>query len=95
MGAWIVKRIIGAIIKGIKRKHDLKKIDDYVHKPNALDKQMKSAQKTVNKYGKYIEKLEKKVAILEKDSHPPIFGKSDLKKLERRLKKLEKFKKEK
>ena len=95
MANWLIKKIIEAIIKGIKRKHDLKRIDDYVNKPNALDKQLKSAQKTVNKYGKYIEKLEKKVAILEKDSHPPIFGKSDLKKLERRLKKLEKFKKEK
>ena len=92
MGAWIVKRIIGAIIKGIKRKHDLKKIDDYVHKPNDLDKQAKSARKTINKYGKYIEQLEKEVAILKRDSHPSIFGKSDLKKLEKRLKKLEKEK---
>ena len=92
MKAWIIKKIIGAIIKGIKRKHALKKIDDYVHKPNELDKQLKSARKTINKYGKYIEKLEKEVAILKKDSHPPIFGKSDLKKIEKRLKKLEKEK---
>ena len=92
MKAWIIKKIIGAIIKGIKRKHDLKKIDDYVHKPNELDKQLKSARKTINKYGKYIEKLEKEVAILKKESHPPIFGKSDLKKIEKRLKKLEKEK---
>ena len=92
MQAWIIKKIINAIIKGIKRKHDLKKIDDYVNKPNELDKQIKSARKTINKYGKYIEALEKEVAILNKDSHPPIFGKSDLKKIERRLKKLEKEK---
>ena len=49
-------------------------------------------KKNLNKYGKYIEKLEKEVAILKKDSHPPIFGKSDLKKIEKRLKKLEKEK---
>ena len=31
---WIAKKIVTAIIKGIKRKHDLKKMDDYVNKPN-------------------------------------------------------------
>ena len=92
MANWLIKKIIEAIIKGIKRKHDLKRIDDYVNKPNELDKQIKSARKTINKYGKYIEALEKEVAILNKDSHPPIFGKSDLNKIERRLKKLEKEK---
>ena len=30
----------------------------------------KQQQKTVNKQGKYIEELEKDVAILKKDSHP-------------------------
>ena len=47
---------------------------------------MKSLQKTVTKYGKYIETLEKDVAILKKDSHPPI------KKLEKRLRRLERKK---
>ena len=90
--AWIAKKIITAIIGGIKRKHDLKKMDDYVNKPNELDKQIKSLRKTVNKYGKYIESLEKDVAILRKDSHPPIFSKADVRKIERRLKKLERKK---
>jgi hypothetical protein len=31
---------------------------------------MKSLQKIVNKYGKYIEEMEKEIAILRKDSHP-------------------------
>ena len=56
--------------------------------PN-LEKQLDSAYKTINKYGKTIEALEKKVALLERDSHAPIEG------LEERLLKLEKFKKEK
>ena len=47
---------------------------------------MKQVQKTISKQGKYIEELEKNVAILEKYSHPPIDG------LEKRLKKLEKEK---
>ena len=47
---------------------------------------MKMVQKNLNKYGKYIEELEKEVAILKKDSHPPIEG------LEERLNELEKEK---
>ena len=70
MPAWLIKFAATRIIKAIKHRIDLKKIDDYVNKPNELDKQIKQLQKTVNKYGKYIEKLEKGVAILEKDSHP-------------------------
>ena len=47
---------------------------------------MKVVQKNLDKYGKYIEELEKEVAILKKDSHPPIED------LEERLNKLEKEK---
>ena len=35
-----------------------------------LDKQLEVIRKTMNKYGKYIEELEKDDAILKKDSHP-------------------------
>ena len=34
------------------------------------DLQIKQMQKTLNKYGKYIESLEKDVAILKANSHP-------------------------
>jgi uncharacterized membrane protein YhiD involved in acid resistance len=86
----IVKWIFNAIYKAIKRKHDLKKIDNYVNKPNELDKQMKQVQKNLNKALKYIEELEKEVGILKADSHPPLFTKKDKNSIERRLKKLEK-----
>ena len=92
MPIWLVKIISKRIIKAIKHKIDLKKIDEYVNKPNALDKQMKQVQKNLNNSLKYIEDLEKEVAILRRDSHPPIFGKSDIRKIERRLKKLERKK---
>ena len=36
-----------------------------------LDRKIDSLKRTINKYGKYIEELEKDVAILKKDSHPP------------------------
>ena len=35
-----------------------------------LDKQMTALHKKIDKYGKYIEELEKNIAILKKDSHP-------------------------
>ena len=66
----VVKWIFKAIMNAIQKKHNLKKMDDYVNKDNILDKQMRSVNKSVGKYGKYIEKLEKEVAILKKDSHP-------------------------
>ena len=86
----IVKMIFNAIYKAIQRKHNLKRIDDYVNKDNELDRQMKQVQKNLNKYGKYIEQLEKEVARLKKDSHPPLFTKRDKSSIDRRLKKLEK-----
>ena len=84
MPIWLAKIVVNRIYKAIKHNRELKKIDDYVNKPNELDKQIKSLQRTVAKYGKYIEDLEKDVAILKKDSHPPIRN------LERRLRKIEK-----
>ena len=53
----IVKWIIKAIMKAIQKKHDLKKIDAYVNKPNELDKKVK--------------KMEKQLKELDKLSHPP------------------------
>ena len=70
MPIWLAKIVATRIIKAVKHKIDLKKIDKYVNKPNELDRQMKSLQKTVNRNAKYIEELEKDIAILKKDSHP-------------------------
>ena len=70
MPIWLAKIVATRIIKAVKHKIDLKRIDKYVNKPNELDKQMKSLQKTVNRNAKYIEELEKNIAILKKDSHP-------------------------
>jgi len=89
MPIWIAKIVATRIIKAVKHKIDLKRIDKYVNKPNELDKQMKSLQKTVNKYGEYIEEMEKNIAVLKKDSHPPIFGEKDKSSINKRLKKLE------
>ena len=88
--ALIVKAIFNAIYKAIQKKHNLRKMDDYVNKENELDKKMKQVQKNLNKYGKYTDEFEKKVAILKKDSHPPLFKKRDKRNIEKRLTKLEK-----
>ena len=58
------------MLKKIMEKHNLNKLQKYVEEDNELDKQMKVVQKNLSKYGKYIEELEKEVAILKKDSHP-------------------------
>ena len=78
----IVKKVIDVVLKQIMKKHKLDKLQKYVEEDNELDQQMKVVQKNLSKYGKYIEELEKEVAILKKDSHPKIEG------LEKRLKKL-------
>ena len=68
---WLGKMVAKGIIKGVKHRIDLKKIDKYVNKPNELDMQIKAHAKALDKYGRYIEELEKEVAILKTDSHPP------------------------
>ena len=90
MQALIVKILINAIIKALNKRFNLNNIKSYVEDDNELDIKMKTALKNVNKNAKYIEELEKDVAILKKDSHPPIFGKKDKNNIIKRLKKLEK-----
>ena len=84
IGQFIAKQVAGAVVKKVMEKRAIKKMRDYVEKPNDLDKQVKQMQKTISKQGRYIEELEKDVAQLKAEAHPPIKG------LERRLKKLEK-----
>ena len=45
--------------------------DSLVDRYNILEKQLDALQRGCNKYGRYIEELEKDVAILKKNSHPP------------------------
>ena len=54
---WIGKIIATRVIKAVKHKIDLNKIDKYVNKPNELDKKIKA--------------VEKKMRKLEKNTHPP------------------------
>ena len=90
MQALIVKLLIKAIIKALNKRFNLNNIKSYVEDDNELDIKMKTALKNLRKNAKYIEELEKDVAILKKNSHPPIFGKKDKKNIIKRLKKLEK-----
>ena len=90
MQALIVKFLINTIIKALNKRFNLNNIKSYVEDDNELDIKMKTALKNSNKNAKYIEELEKDVAILKKDSHPPIFGKKDKNDIIKRIKKLEK-----
>ena len=64
MPIWLAKIVATRIIKAVKHKIDLKRIDKYVNKPNELDKQMKQVQKNQNKILKTQEKMEKDLAIV-------------------------------
>ena len=83
----VIKKIIDLVIKQLMKQLKLEKFEkilDYVEKPNDLDKQMNALYKKVDKYGKYIEQLEKDLAEVKKVAHKPIDG------LTNRLKDLEK-----
>jgi len=87
--AILMKKVISVVMEKMAKKHRIKKLQDYVEKDNELDIQVKQQQKTIAKQGKYIEELEKDVAILNKDAHPPIFTTEDYKDILKRIKKLE------
>ena len=53
----LIKFAGNRIYKAIKHNRELKKIEEYVNKPNELDLQIKAHEKRIKK--------------LEKDSHPP------------------------
>ena len=79
----IVKKVLDLVMKQILNQFNLDKIQKYVEEPNELDRQVKSLQKNINKYGKYIEEVEKEIAILK-----DVIGSNKTMK-----KKLDKFKK--
>ena len=54
-----------------------------------LLKQVESMNKNVHKCLAEVEDLQKDLAILKASSHPPLFSKKDLDKINKRLKKLE------
>lgn len=85
----IAKKTIDIVLKQIMKKREINKLRKYVEEDNELDIQMKQIQKTVSKQGKYIEELEKEVAVLKKNAHPPIFSMADYKDILKRLRKLE------
>ena len=62
--------------------------NDNIEWDNLLIK-IASISKNVNKCLEEVEELQKDMAVLKADSHPPIFSKKDLDKIKQRLKKLE------
>ena len=65
MNIWLAKKVLGGITKKVMKAREIKRLRDYVEKDNELDIQMKQVQKTISKQGKYIEELEKDVAIIK------------------------------
>ena len=102
--ALVAKKVIEMVLKKVMEKRAIKNMRKYVEETNELDvkvkdlenenvilmKQMNVMNKKIDKYSKYIEELEKNVAILSKNSHPPVFKEKEHKDILNRLKKLEK-----
>jgi len=102
--ALVAKKVIEIVLKKVMEKRAIKNMRKYVEQDNELDikvkdlenenvilnKQLEVFDKKVNKYSKYIEELEKNVAILSKDSHKPVFSRKEHKDILKRLKNLEK-----
>ena len=83
----ITKMLTNTILKVVLKKFKLEKVLDYVEKPNELDKQMAVLQRKMDKYGKYIEEMEKDIAKIKSVAHTPIDGLSGrLDKLEKKAK---------
>ena len=61
----IIKKVMEIVMKQLMKQFNLDKIQEYVEKPNELDNQVKAIQKNISKYGKYIEDMEKDIAILK------------------------------
>ena len=73
---FIVKRLVDAAFKNFMKNREMKNLRKYVEEDNELDLQVRAHAKALDKYGRYIEELEKDVATL----------KVKLKKLEKRRK---------
>ena len=86
----IAKKAIDVILKKVMEKREINKLKKYVEEDNELDIQVKQLQKTVAKQGKYKEVLEKNVAKLASESHPPVFSKRQYNAVLKRLTKIEK-----
>ena len=71
------------------KAREIKRLRDYVTKDNELDIQMKQVHKTLSKYGMSQENVEKDVARLRIDSHPPVFLQNDYQDIINRLTKIE------
>ena len=68
--AFIAKKLINVALKKIMKAREIKNLRKYVEEDNELDLQVKLHSKQLDKYGRYIEKLESEVGTLKKDSHP-------------------------
>ena len=77
--AFVAKKLIDVALKKIMKAREIKNLRKYVEEDNELDIQMKQLQKKVDLQGKYIEELEKEVAILKRNSFRPVFSEQDFK----------------
>ena len=86
----MIDRILETITRKLLKRFKLDKILKYVEEPNELDMQVKAIQRIVNKYGKYIESIEKDIAEIKAVAHKPVDWLEKINKLNDKFNKLEK-----
>ena len=63
--AFVAKKLINVALKKIMKAREIKNLRKYVEEDNELNLQVRAHAKAIDKYGKYIEELEKDVATLK------------------------------
>ena len=86
----IADKIIKGAVKLIAKQFKLDKVLKYVEDDNELDKKVKELENTVAVFNKCFDNVEDSIKKLKKEAHPPIFSKSNLDKMQKRITKLEK-----
>ena len=91
--AFVAKKLIDVALKKVMKAREIKNLRKYVEEDNELDHKVKELENSIALLNAHIEIQEKHIEKLEKDSHPPVFSKSNYKDLLKRIKKIEKEKK--
>ena len=64
--AFIAKRILGAVIKKVMEKREIKKLRKYVEEDNELDIKVRDLENSLVILNKHIEIVDDKISSLEK-----------------------------
>ena len=83
--AFVAKKLVDVALKKVMKAREIKNLKKYVEEDNELDYKVKELENSIALLNAHIEIQEKHIEKLEKDSHPPVFSKSNYKDLLKRI----------